>query len=276
MRRYDSAQQRLVYLTGGASSEEWDEHWSAMDFERLFAKGRNDWLVRQTQQYLPAGSRVLEGGCGCADKVYALMRSGYMAIGFDTAARTLHRARQACGDLLVSVADIRRFPLADGAMDGYWSLGVFEHFIDGMEPHWREAARVTREDGLLFLTMPIMSPLRRLKATLGMYPQLGEFASGDFYQYAYSPAEVVRIAQRSGFRLLKYQLIDGVKGVKDELPWLRPVLQRAYSSHHALARIFVRVMDVFARRFAGHVGYFVFRRTGIGPGSTHSRQATAP
>ena len=260
MRHYDKDNNRLVYLSGTASPSDWDERWSRSAFEKLFIPERNAWLVAETRRYLPVGSAVLEGGCGCADKVYSLKAAGYRAFGFDTAQKTLYRALEVCPDLNIAVGDIRSLPLIDGAMDGYWSLGVFEHFQEGMQAQWQEASRVIRGGGYLFLTVPIMSPLRRLKARLNVYPLLTEVPEGRFYQYAYSPQAIMSAAEANGFVLVSARLFDGIKGLKDEVRILRPALQRLYDSKTMIARILRRVVDVGCRAFSGHMGYFVFRR----------------
>lgn len=260
MRHFDKWNNRLVYLTGTALPSDWDERWSRSVLEKLFSPGRNAWLIAETRRYLAPGSSVLEGGCGCADKVYSLQAAGYQAIGFDTAEQTLHRAREVCPDLNIAVGDIRNFPLLDGAVDGYWSLGVFEHFQEGMQAQWQEASRVIRGGGYLFLTVPIMSPLRRLKAKFNAYPALTEVPEGRFYQYAYSPQAIVNAAEANGFVLVSTRLFDGIKGLKDEVRILQPALQRLYDSKSMLARILRRVVDVGCRAFSGHMGYFVFRR----------------
>lgn len=260
MRTYDKKSKRLVYLTGTALPSDWDAHWSRSTFEKLFVPGRNAWLVAETRRHLPVGSTILEGGCGCADKVYSLNAAGYRAIGFDTAQRTLDRALEVCPSLNIALGDIRNLPLTHGSMDGYWSLGVFEHFEEGMQAQWQEAARVIRGGGYLFLTMPIMSPLRRLKARLNMYPELSEVPAGRFYQYAYSPEAIISAAKANGFDLVSTRLLDGVKGLKDEVPILRPALQWLYGSNNLMARIVRRAIDVGCRGVSGHVGYFVLRR----------------
>jgi SAM-dependent methyltransferase len=259
-RYYDREVGRLVNLTGQATPDGWDARWGRFNLEHLLTGNRNGWLVAQTRRYLPSNSKVLEGGCGCADKVRSLSDAGYFAIGFDTATGTLRRAKSVCPELALGVADIRRLPFSDGVMDAYWSLGVFEHFLDGMVPQWQEASRILRKDGILFLTLPIISPLRRFKASLGLYPAAGNIEVGDFYQYAYSIEEVRRLAEEAGFVLRQSSYLDGVKGLKEEIPLLRPVLQRIYDSKMVLARVIVRALDVASRHFAGHLGYFVFQR----------------
>lgn len=260
MRQYDPQNNRLVYLTGTAQPEDWDQRWSKSEFELLFSKGRNAWLLNETKRFLPLGSRILEGGCGCGDKVYTLSKGGFDTIGFDTAKKTLHRALKFCPELNLEVGDIRNFPLADSSVDGYWSLGVFEHFQEGMQAQWEEAARVIRTDGYLFMTMPIMSPLRQLKAKRNAYPKLTKVPSGSFYQYAYSPKEVIETASFHGFELMHTRLFDGVKGLKDEVSFLRGALQRLYDSNTIIAKILRRIIDVLLRSFSGHMGFYVFRR----------------
>jgi len=261
MRHYDAQNRRLVYLTGTARPDDWDERWSRSALEKLFTPGRNAWLVAETRRYLPAGAVVLEGGCGCADKVYSLKAAGYRAIGFDTAQKTVNRALEVCPELNIAVGDIRNLPLEDGTIDGYWSLGVFEHFQEGMQAQWEEGARVIRNGGYLFLTVPIMSPLRRLKARLNAYPALTEIPEGSFYQYAYSTQTIVSSAEANGFVLVSARLFDGIKGMKDEVPVLQPALQRLYDSKSLFARVLRRFVDVAFRSLSGHMGYFVFRRT---------------
>ena len=56
---------RLVYLDEKATPEFWDARWRAEG--KAGGSGRDRQLVRATAKYLPAGSRVLEGGCGRAN-----------------------------------------------------------------------------------------------------------------------------------------------------------------------------------------------------------------
>lgn len=260
MRFYDRNENRLVYLTGTAHPEDWDLHWSALNFDKLYHHSRNKWLISETKKYLPTDSLILEGGCGCADKVYSLLMSGYRAIGFDTAEKTIHLANRSCNGLPICVADIRAFPINDGTIDGYWSLGVFEHFEEGMHAQWREAARVIRPGGYFFITVPIMSPIRSLKSFFRCYPDVTNSDEAGFYQYAYSPRTILQFGNDHGFNLVKKGLLDGIKGLKDEVPILKPLLQPLYDSDILIVRIIRRVIDFSCRAFSGHVGYFVFRR----------------
>ena len=105
--------------------------------------------ARITARYLPPGSRVLEGGCGRANKVKALADAGFAAVGVDYAAESVELARQVYPGLDIQVGDVRMLPFPDGAFDGYWSIGVIEHFWAGYDDILREARRVLKPGGVL-------------------------------------------------------------------------------------------------------------------------------
>ena len=73
MRRvvYSPAGDRLVYLHQQATPEYWDAHWRAQG--KPAPVGPRDDVVVVTRRHLPVGARVLEGGCGRANKVRALL-----------------------------------------------------------------------------------------------------------------------------------------------------------------------------------------------------------
>ena len=85
LRFYDRNKNRLVYLDKAASSEFWDEQWSASHATKQIEKKRNPFITRTTKKYLPRGSCVLEGGCGLGEYVYLLEKSGFSTIGVDFA-----------------------------------------------------------------------------------------------------------------------------------------------------------------------------------------------
>jgi hypothetical protein len=93
-----------------------------------------------------------------------------------------------------------------------------------------EMARVIRPGGHLFLSFPYMSPVRRLKARLGLYPS---FAGGEeprgFYQFALNASIVGLEFENYGFRLRSLKALSGLKGCKDEIAVLRRPLQALYN-----------------------------------------------
>ena len=135
--------------------------------------GIDTYVTRITRKYLrPVDGVILEGGCGDAVHVAALAASGYRCIGIDSAEQTVSALQSAFPELDVRLGDVRHLDFDDAAFAGYWSIGVIEHFWDGYGPIVQEMSRVVRTGGYLFLTFPYMSPVRRLKARLGLYPRL--------------------------------------------------------------------------------------------------------
>ena len=74
---------RLVYLDKKATPEFWDDRWRAEG--KPGPANSRDEVVTVTAGYLPPGARVLEGGCGRANKVKAMATAGYRATGVDFA-----------------------------------------------------------------------------------------------------------------------------------------------------------------------------------------------
>jgi SAM-dependent methyltransferase len=180
---YSPAADRLVYLHQQATPQYWDAHWRAQG--KPPAVSPRDDVVVVTRKHLPAGARVLEGGCGRANKVKALADAGFAAVGVDFAADVVAQAREHYPQLDVRQGDVRSLDFPDGSFDGYWSIGVIEHFWDGYDGILAEAARIVRRGGYLFLSAPWFSPYRRFKARRRDYPTV-DFADQPelFYQFA--------------------------------------------------------------------------------------------
>jgi SAM-dependent methyltransferase len=219
-------------------------------------------VLKTTKRYLKRGSRVLEGGCGRGDKVYSLRKHGYDAYGVDSAENTVRRIKEVMPDLNVVLGDVTDLQFDDGFFDGYWSLGVIEHFYQGYEPVMREMHRVLRKNGILFLEAPTMSWLRNYKAGRGMYPEYVETSElvKDFFQFALDPKGVIADFERSGFELLKHGFPNDVEGLKDEVSLLRRPLQFLYDSPHLPVKLVRIAVGSVTKLFAGNTSYYVFRK----------------
>ena len=223
---YSPAADRLVYLHRQATPQYWDAHWRAQGKPPAVSP-RDDVLV-VTRTHLPAGARVLEGGCGRADKVKALADAGFAAVGVDFAADVVAQAREHYPQLDVRQGDVRSLDFPDGSFDGYWSIGVIEHFWDGYDGILAEAARIVRRGGYLFLSAPWFSPYRRFKARRHDYPTV-DFADQPelFYQFALARDDVSARLARHGFELLSWRgraaeisMREDMKSCKRQIEWL--------------------------------------------------------
>lgn len=254
---YDQPHDRLVYVEGPADQDYWDAHWNKMF--ALMARQPDHFVLGTTKKYLPKGAKVVDAGCGTARTVFGLHRAGYEAYGVDLAPQTVARVKELMPELNIAVADVRNMSMfSDGFFDGVWSLGVIEHFYDGYEDIVEETHRLLRLGGYAFVTVPAMSPLRRRKARVGGYPRWDARHKERFYQFALTPKSVVENWERAGFRLISSKGRGGFSGVKDELPLLRPLLQKFYDSEIKPLRLARAFLDRMLNPITYHSRLYVF------------------
>jgi len=269
MKRYfDKANKRLVYVGEAANDAYWDRHWLSQS-PRSYRQPRNrggGLVVGNTRKYLPAGARILEGGCGQATNVHALHYSGYDTYGVDFAKKTVEAVNKCAPELKVTLGDVRNLPFEDGFFDGYWSLGVIEHFYEGYDPVLSEAYRVLTDNGHLFVTVPVMSVLRKHKARLSMYAEYEESQQtrNCFYQFAFDHRCVIEDLESKGFKLVDFKRWGGVKGLKDEVSLLKPCLQYMYDKNSRCANLTKKMLNLFLNAFTNHMGLFIVRKAGTG------------
>lgn len=263
-RYFDPLRNCLFYLGEKADASFWEKSWTTKDLRKDLLSRRLDTLVVPTTRcHLKPGARILEGGCGKGEYVYLLSKAGYQCFGIDIAKKTVAKIRQAFPGLHVSCGDVRKLGFPDNYFDGYWSLGVIEHFFEGYEQVIREMARVIAPGGYLFITFPQMSAIRRLKTRLGLYPEkhFTQEPSG-FYQFVLDSGLVISKIERHCFRLVSKQPLDGFKGFKDEIRILSFIfdplndLSKKNSFFGGIRLILSKLMAPFA----GHTILLIFQK----------------
>jgi SAM-dependent methyltransferase len=256
-RFYEKRHSRLVYIGTPATPEMWDSLWRPSE-DAVRAAIVNDrgtrWVVALTRRFVALDrARILEGGCGLAYNVAALRRAGYRSVGIDFAPETVSVLGQVAPELGVFLADVRSLPFADNAFDGYWSLGVIEHFYQGYQRLAHEMVRVIRPGGYLFLTFPCMSPLRRLLARFRRYrPLHTEEEPPGFYQFALDPSRVAADFEQLGFLKRHQSAMSGLEGLKDKFGWLGKPLRALHA--YTGRRFFVRALRAAIERLGPLVG----------------------
>lgn len=254
MKFFDQKNNRLVFIEESATPAYWDEQWN-VDLKKEVTAVRDGVYVQKiTEKYIPRGGKILEGGCGKGQYVYALKRWGYEVVGVDYAPDTIKKVKEYFPELNIIEADVRHLPFEDSFFDGYWSFGVIEHFYEGFEKIAKEMARVLKNEGCLFITFPHMSLLRRLKASLKRYPPLDEqrVDLNKFYQFALDEKRVIALFNMHGFSLKEKRYLDGVKGLKDEVALLNALLKRVYTSPHRILKIIKYILNVILKRITSH------------------------
>ncbi len=268
VRCYDPEGKRLVFLTRPASPDFWDTHWQTSPKEALYGPPpKRSLFVVETERFVPRGSRVLEGGCGLAQNAWHLYQEGYRTIALDYVPRTLFEVQRRVPQVEPVRGDVRSLPLPDDSVDAYWSIGVIEHWYFGYEEARDEMARVLRPGGHLFLTFPYMSPLRKLRASLGTYPTWtgdGESLSS-FYQFGLDHRRVAHDFEAAGFALVAQRPFLGVSGLEEELPQRLARLVGLTRGGGRLRRAVRAALAVVSTSFASHCMLLVLRRGGLPP-----------
>jgi len=260
---YLSDKHALAFYQQKASPDFWDRHWQIADLRSLIRGTTNDGLfIPAVKRHLPSGSTVLEGGCGRGQLVYALQYSGYKAIGVDFASETIKNIKQAVPELDVRLGDVCALDLPNGSLDGYVSAGVIEHFWEGHFPIIREMYRTLRMGGFLFVSFPYLSPLRRLKVSLHLYPfkesNLLDDQQEQFYQFALTGSKVQADLEVLGFELKEKLTYGGIKGFKDEVALFKPWLQEIYDGKRGYR--LRRRLDKLFKSFASHCVLLVMQK----------------
>jgi SAM-dependent methyltransferase len=160
---------------------------------------------------LAPGARILDGGCGLGDWVLALTKRGFSVVGMDISRQTVSQLQERFPETPFVAGDIRATAFADGEFDVYYSWGVFEHFEAGPQDCLKEAWRILKPGGLLFISVPLDN-LRQ--AVLGSLANASEAkANMRFYQYRFTRAELGREIGMAGFELADIHPIHKRQGV---------------------------------------------------------------
>lgn len=263
MRYYDRENNQLVYIQEAATPDFWDRQWEDNKLKKTILAGAKERFVYPiTRRYLKPGAKILEGGFGKGQFVYSLYSRGFDAYGVDYAAKTVAKVSALFPELKLSLGDVRNLSFSDNFFDGYWSVGVIEHFTEGYDPIAKEMFRVLKPGGVLFLTFPYMSPLRKLKAKLGMYPLLTEenFDKDKFYQFALNSKNVIKRFESFGFELIKEKPYSGFKGLKDESGIFRPFFQRIYDNSSLPAKLVSYALTILFSPFTSHATVLILRK----------------
>lgn len=265
MRYYEPHNNRLIYIESRASENYWDDHWRGIDASKIYRPSVPpfNFVVNTTRKYLPKNSLILEGGAGLALNCWYLYLADYRTIAIDFAPKTIAFLKKNRPEVCPVLGDVRNLSIANESVDGYWSLGVIEHFYDGYGTILNEMHRVIKEDGYLFLTFPHMSKLRQFKAQKGAYEKWrGDGTQAvDFYQFALDDHRVINDFENNGFKLVRKSSFDALKGLKDEIKTGRGWLQNLYNGRTLKDRISIRLFDLVLSYWSSHMALLVFKKS---------------
>ncbi len=260
---YDQSNNRLVFVNEAATPEYWDKQWETESLKKNVLSGAHERFVYpHTKKFLPSGSRILEAGCGKGHFVYSLHQRNYEAYGIDFAPKTIQQLQEIFPEIHFTLGDVRSLPYEEAFFDGYWSLGVIEHFFDGYDQIANEMSRVLKNGGYAFITFPHMSFLRKWKAHHGYYELFNteKIDPVHFYQFALDEKTVIKHLKNLGFSLVYKQPLEGLKGAKDEITGLPGnVFHSLYKNKSFLGQCLSYVLARVLAPFSSHSILLVFR-----------------
>lgn len=215
----------------GSSPDFWEENWETLAFTESVTYCAVDPLRPLFEKYLRPDSMMLEGGCGMGNYVSYYAGRGFNVIGLDFAQNTLKKLHVRQPRVKLCGGNVSRLPFADKTFDLYYSGGVVEHFEGGAEVSLKEARRVIRDDGILMISVPFYSPLRKILSPFKNSewrilnrPEVDENGAHHgkkFFQYAYTRNEFSEMLRAAGLNVIDtrgYAVLWGLY----EIPFLKP------------------------------------------------------
>jgi SAM-dependent methyltransferase len=171
-------------------------------------------VMRRYVESLPAGARLLDGGCGLGEWSVYLTRKGYPTLGLDISRDTVDKLKGLFPDVEFAVGDIRDIGLPEASFDGYFSWGTFEHFEEGLDSSVAEAFRVLKPGGYLFITVPFDNLRQALYAACDWRRHEEPRRKAErFYQWRLSRPELRGLLTRGGLEVLDVRAIHKRQGV---------------------------------------------------------------
>lgn len=182
----------------------WDEN-GPMRPLHLMNGPRAAWVAERIARRFPAGTRVLDVGCGAGLLSEALAKAGYDVLGLDAGAEVIeaaqiHAAGQGlnlayrCGTAEALLEEGQNFPVVT-------ALEIIEHVAEP-EAFLRSLAGLLAPGGMLFLSTLNRSPASYMVAKLGAEYVLRLLPVGthDWRKFI-TPAELARYCRTAGLRL---------------------------------------------------------------------------
>lgn len=112
--------------------------------------------------YLTKNAKIIDAGCSFGKWVIFLSKQGYNILGVDNNDFVIEKLKEYDSSLQIEYGDILNLKYPDNYFDAYISMGVVEHFEDGPLPALKEAYRVLKPNGLIFLSTPTVNIIRKI------------------------------------------------------------------------------------------------------------------
>jgi SAM-dependent methyltransferase len=143
--------------------ELFDSQWIISFLESEIANCPDYDIFHIFQKYITKDKKVLESGCGLGRWVFYYHRLGYNIVGIDWSQKTVDMLKAYDSNVKIFQCDARRTNFKNEEFDIILSLGTVEHAIEGPENALNDSFRILKENGLLIITVPILSLSRRIQ-----------------------------------------------------------------------------------------------------------------
>ncbi|MFX1569934.1 MAG: class I SAM-dependent methyltransferase [Promethearchaeota archaeon] len=155
--------QKIYYYDNNPKCTLWDGMWSTRTIKDELEACDIETAPREMfLSYIPKKGRIIDGGCGFGKWVIYLSRKGYDVIGVDNNEIAISKLKNFNKSLKVEFGDILNLEYPDNYYDAYISMGVVEHFEEGPLLALKEANRVLKPNGIIFLSTPTVNVIRKI------------------------------------------------------------------------------------------------------------------
>jgi SAM-dependent methyltransferase len=155
--------QKEFYFDRKPQSDQWDCMWTSRTIEQELAACDIESPPRELfLSYLRREDRIIDAGCGFGKWVIYLKKLGYDIMGIDNNHLAIDKLREYDRTLKIELGDVQNIHHPDNSFDAYISMGVVEHFEDGPISALKEAYRVLKPNGLIFVSVPTVNVVRRI------------------------------------------------------------------------------------------------------------------
>lgn len=207
------------------------------------------------RKYITEGGPILEAGCGLGGWVNYLAKNKLPVVGLDFLEPVIRKIRDYDNSLTLLVADAEFLPFHDESFAYTLSLGVVEHFEKGPRKAILDLLRVTKPDGLAFISVPhpqaffrIDRAKARLKRNALVRKLLGRGAprsARHFFQYIFSRDEFRAILRECGCEIVDHFPYGFAPTLYHSFPFLRRSGDRWDYRLNSLGRGICRVVGRF-------------------------------
>ncbi len=198
-----------------------EEYWTNVWNNEKDKKSKVSKISRKTEykimkpylDLLGNNTKILDGGCGLGEWTVYFDQAGYDATGIDISSDVINKLKKYFPNISFQAVDIRKTKFSDSTFDVYFSWGVFEHFEEGLQPCIREAMRLLKSGGILFISVPSDNLRQSIYSIFKNFTKKPNEDAERFYQWRLTRSELSKELSLAGFSIEKIKFIHKRQGI---------------------------------------------------------------